>query len=47
MDAVFYNNTIEKNLKRNEYIKFLERQIMILRSDNKRLIKEMEKNKKI
>lgn len=47
-DNYFYKNTNKVNgFSKDEYIKFLEAQINILRADNNRLIKELEKIKKV
>ena len=42
-DNYFYKNTNKVNgFSKDEYIKFLEAQVIILRDDNKRLIKKLE-----
>lgn len=42
-DNYFYKNTNKVNgFSKDEYIKFLEAQVIILREDNKRLIKKLE-----
>lgn len=43
-DNYFYKNTNKVNgFSKDEYIKFLEAQVIILREDNKRLINKIEK----
>lgn len=43
MDGYFYKNIQTKKYDKDEYIKFLEAQVIILREDNKRLINKIEK----
>ena len=47
MDAEFFNKKEYKDkMSKDEYIRFLEAQAIILREDNKRLIKELERKEK-
>ena len=43
MDAEFYKNKKEDKLNKDEYTKFLEAQIIILRQENTRLLNKIEK----
>lgn len=44
MDAELFNKEEYKyKMSKDEYIRFLEAQAIILREDNKRLIKELER----
>lgn len=44
MDAELFNKEEYKyKMSKDEYIRFLEAQVIILREDNKRLIKELER----
>lgn len=50
MDAEFFNKKEYKEYKdkisKDEYIRFLEAQVIILREDNKKLIKKLERKEK-